>query len=214
MPPLRGACRFWLSSPRARAGGSTSRGAWPIHSDEESEVYAALTPGLRDYVEKNGFERVVLALSGGIDSALVALIAVDALGPSGSASSSCPPPLQRRDAGRCADDRREPRGRADRDLHRRGDGRLPARAGLQLRWRRARPGRGEPAGADSRQPGDGAVEQVRLARPHHGQQERDVCRLRDALRRHGRRLRRHQGRLQARWSTGSSAGGTSRKGAS
>jgi NAD+ synthase (glutamine-hydrolysing) len=47
---------------------------------EEAEVYAALTLGLRDYVEKNGFEHVVIALSGGIDSALVALVAVDALG--------------------------------------------------------------------------------------------------------------------------------------
>jgi NAD+ synthase (glutamine-hydrolysing) len=45
------------------------------------EVYAALVLGLRDYVRKNGFEHVGLALSGGIDSALVALIAVDALGP-------------------------------------------------------------------------------------------------------------------------------------
>jgi len=45
------------------------------------EVYGALVTGLRDYVAKNGFEHVVLALSGGIDSALVALIAVDALGP-------------------------------------------------------------------------------------------------------------------------------------
>jgi NAD+ synthase (glutamine-hydrolysing) len=45
------------------------------------EVYAALTLGLRDYVEKNGFRHVGLALSGGIDSALVALLAVDALGP-------------------------------------------------------------------------------------------------------------------------------------
>jgi NAD+ synthase (glutamine-hydrolysing) len=45
------------------------------------EVYAALVLGLRDYVHKNGFQRVALALSGGIDSALVALIAVDALGP-------------------------------------------------------------------------------------------------------------------------------------
>jgi NAD+ synthase (glutamine-hydrolysing) len=47
----------------------------------EAEVYEALKLGLRDYVEKNGFEHVVLALSGGIDSALVALIACDALGP-------------------------------------------------------------------------------------------------------------------------------------
>jgi NAD+ synthase (glutamine-hydrolysing) len=54
--------------------------AEPIEG-EEAEVYAALTLGLRDYVEKNDFERAVLALSGGIDSALVALIAVDALGP-------------------------------------------------------------------------------------------------------------------------------------
>jgi NAD+ synthase (glutamine-hydrolysing) len=46
----------------------------------EAEVYAALELGLRDYVEKNGFARVVLGLSGGIDSALVACLAVDALG--------------------------------------------------------------------------------------------------------------------------------------
>ena len=48
---------------------------------EEAEVYAALELGLRDYVEKNGFEHVVVALSGGIDSALVVMVAVDALGP-------------------------------------------------------------------------------------------------------------------------------------
>jgi NAD+ synthase (glutamine-hydrolysing) len=48
---------------------------------EPEEIYRALVLGLRDYVAKNGFERVVLGLSGGIDSALVALIAVDALGP-------------------------------------------------------------------------------------------------------------------------------------
>ncbi|HEY0390537.1 MAG TPA: NAD+ synthase [Solirubrobacterales bacterium] len=45
-----------------------------------AEVYAALTLGLRDYVHKNGFRHVGVALSGGIDSALVALLAVDALG--------------------------------------------------------------------------------------------------------------------------------------
>ncbi len=48
---------------------------------EEAAIYAALTLGLRDYVEKNGFAHVVLGLSGGIDSALVACIATDALGP-------------------------------------------------------------------------------------------------------------------------------------
>ncbi|MEA2346223.1 MAG: hypothetical protein QOG62_10 [Thermoleophilaceae bacterium] len=48
---------------------------------ETEEIYRALVLGLRDYVEKNGFRDVVFGLSGGIDSALVALIAVDALGP-------------------------------------------------------------------------------------------------------------------------------------
>jgi NAD+ synthase (glutamine-hydrolysing) len=46
----------------------------------EAEVYAALELGLRDYVQKNGFVQVVLGLSGGIDSALVACLAADALG--------------------------------------------------------------------------------------------------------------------------------------
>ena len=48
---------------------------------EIDEVYAALELGLRDYVEKNGFRHVGLALSGGIDSALVAMLAADAVGP-------------------------------------------------------------------------------------------------------------------------------------
>jgi NAD+ synthase (glutamine-hydrolysing) len=60
-------------------GARAARIAEPIAS-EEAEVYTALTVGLRDYVEKNGFEHVVLALSGGIDSALVSIVAVDALG--------------------------------------------------------------------------------------------------------------------------------------
>jgi NAD+ synthase (glutamine-hydrolysing) len=45
------------------------------------EVYEALVLGTRDYVLKNGFNEVVIGLSGGIDSSLVAAIAVDALGP-------------------------------------------------------------------------------------------------------------------------------------
>jgi NAD+ synthase (glutamine-hydrolysing) len=47
----------------------------------EEEVYAALVTGTRDYVVKNGFTDVVIGLSGGVDSALVATVAVDALGP-------------------------------------------------------------------------------------------------------------------------------------
>ncbi len=48
--------------------------------EEEAEVYGALVLGVHDYVRKNGFEEVLIAISGGIDSALTATIAVDALG--------------------------------------------------------------------------------------------------------------------------------------
>ncbi|ULA64416.1 MAG: Glutamine-dependent NAD(+) synthetase [Nitrospira sp.] len=48
--------------------------------EELDEVYAALVLGVRDYVWKNGFKKVVIGLSGGIDSAITAAIAVDALG--------------------------------------------------------------------------------------------------------------------------------------
>ncbi|HEX6939580.1 MAG TPA: NAD+ synthase [Longimicrobiales bacterium] len=54
--------------------------AEPIAHDDVEEVYDALVLGTRDYVRKNGFERVVLGLSGGLDSSLVAVIAADALG--------------------------------------------------------------------------------------------------------------------------------------
>jgi len=46
----------------------------------EAEVYAALVTGTRDYVRKTGFQKVIIALSGGIDSSLVAAVAVDAVG--------------------------------------------------------------------------------------------------------------------------------------
>lgn len=50
------------------------------YQEELHEIYEALVLGTRDYVQKNGFHRVLIGLSGGIDSALVATIAVDALG--------------------------------------------------------------------------------------------------------------------------------------
>ena len=63
---------------RSPAGDLESDLAAPL--DESAEIWAALVVGLRDYVEKNGFKSVALGLSGGIDSAVVAAIAVDALG--------------------------------------------------------------------------------------------------------------------------------------
>ncbi|MBD3778860.1 MAG: NAD+ synthase [Micrococcales bacterium] len=61
-------------------GTAPSRGevAPPLHPDEE--IYRALETGLAGYVRKNGFRSVVLGMSGGIDSALVAAVAADALG--------------------------------------------------------------------------------------------------------------------------------------
>jgi len=64
----------------------------PLREPLEDEIYAALTLGLRDYVVKNGFSHVVLGVSGGIDSALVACIAVDALGPDAVSAVVMPSP--------------------------------------------------------------------------------------------------------------------------
>jgi NAD+ synthase (glutamine-hydrolysing) len=62
--------------PARPPGGPLAEPLAPV----EAEIYAALMLGLRDYVQKNGFQHVVLGLSGGIDSALVACLAADALG--------------------------------------------------------------------------------------------------------------------------------------
>ena len=81
-----------LASLEVAGGGKTVGGAIADLLEPEEEVYAALRTGLRDYVEKNGFEHVVLGLSGGIDSALVALVAADALGPERVTCVSMPSP--------------------------------------------------------------------------------------------------------------------------
>ena len=65
------------------------RAAWP---EGPAEVYAALRLGLGDYVRKNGFRDVVLGLSGGIDSALVAVLATDAVGMQGVRALAMPSP--------------------------------------------------------------------------------------------------------------------------
>jgi NAD+ synthase (glutamine-hydrolysing) len=70
----------------------------------DAEIYAALVCGTRDYVRKNGFRRVVIGLSGGVDSALTAAVAVDALGPEGVVGVSMPSPFS--SAGTRADARR------------------------------------------------------------------------------------------------------------
>ena len=63
------------------AGEEATPGDLVSHLESTEEVYRALTTGLADYCRKNGFESVVIGLSGGIDSAVTAAIAADALGP-------------------------------------------------------------------------------------------------------------------------------------
>jgi NAD+ synthase (glutamine-hydrolysing) len=73
--------------PEGTVGGPVAELLDPV-----AEVYEALVLGLRDYVEKNGFRHVVMGISGGIDSALVATIAVDALGPERVSATVMPSP--------------------------------------------------------------------------------------------------------------------------
>ncbi|HKQ87460.1 MAG TPA: NAD+ synthase [Candidatus Acidoferrales bacterium] len=73
----------------------TSTGKGDVHGNMENEIdaiYHALVLGTRDYVRKCGFRKVVVGLSGGIDSALVATIASDALGPENVVGVSMPGP--------------------------------------------------------------------------------------------------------------------------
>jgi NAD+ synthase (glutamine-hydrolysing) len=100
-PPVRTLASLRVPSQAEPVGGDTAALLEP-----EGEIYAALRTGLRDYVDKNEFEHVVLALSGGIDSALTALVAVDALGPERVTCVSMPSPYSsegtRADAGNIA----------------------------------------------------------------------------------------------------------------
>src|SRR5215470_2753290 len=68
------------SGPPAEPAGPDPGPVWPRLAPL-AEVYAALVTGVRDYVRKNRFRSVILGLSGGIDSALTATIAADAIGP-------------------------------------------------------------------------------------------------------------------------------------
>ena len=70
-----------MTSWEKKASGWTcAPGTKAVLPEGDAAAYHACVLGLRDYVDKNGFKSVVLGLSGGIDSALVAALAVDALG--------------------------------------------------------------------------------------------------------------------------------------
>jgi NAD+ synthase (glutamine-hydrolysing) len=78
-PPSGSIAQLTRSSEANHAIDLTGGPVWPRLSDT-AEVYAALVLGTRDYVRKNGFRTGIIALSGGIDSALTATIAADAIG--------------------------------------------------------------------------------------------------------------------------------------
>ncbi len=81
-----------IDRPRVRLrdpSGSVYSVVTPVLPDAE-EIYRALVLGVRDYVIKNGFTKVTLGLSGGIDSAVTAVIAADALGPGNVLAVSMP----------------------------------------------------------------------------------------------------------------------------
>ncbi len=180
--------------PHSAAHESTPRPPCTPIASREQEVYEALALGLHDYVEKNGFGSVVLGLSGGIDSALVACLAADALGAERVNVAIMPSPYS---------------SSATQE-----DARMLARAlGLSaheltiepvmdaytqtlqadFEGLEAGPDRGEPASPHPRQPADGALQQVWLARADDRQQVGDVRRLYDAVRRPRGRLCGHQG---------------------
>ena len=79
LQPLKGPKRRKALPPRT-----------PVNPSRPEEVYRALVLGTGDYVRKNGFKRVVLGLSGGIDSSLTAAVAVDALGKESVAGVAMP----------------------------------------------------------------------------------------------------------------------------
>ncbi|MEV5544979.1 NAD+ synthase [Streptomyces sp. NPDC052309] len=72
--------RVVLSEEPAPVREPQLTGGYAERLDDEEEVYSALVVGLRAYVRKNGFRSVLIGLSGGIDSSLVAAIACDAVG--------------------------------------------------------------------------------------------------------------------------------------
>ena len=81
------------SKSRSRLMGSSARSLTPLE-----EVYGALVLGVRDYVKKNGFKKVLIGLSGGIDSTLTAVIACDAVGASNVVGVLMPSPYTSRES--------------------------------------------------------------------------------------------------------------------
>ena len=166
----------------------------PRRYDPVGEIYAALVMGTRDYVRKSGFSKVLVALSGGIDSSLVVAIAVDALGADNVVAVAMPSRFSSEGSVLDANELADNLGIELKTMPIEGpfsaymDTLAPHFEGTE--WGVAR---GERPVPHPRQPDHGAVKQAGMDGPGHGEQERDGHRVRHDLRRHGRRVRRHQG---------------------
>ena len=171
---------------RDRAAGDGARGD-----------YRAMVPGLARLRRQEPFPGVVLGLSGGIDSALSAAVAVDALGPERVHAVMMPSRYTSRDSLDDAEAVAAALGiRLDRVPIEPAVEASPHMLAADVRRPPARHHRGEHPVAHPRRDADGALEQARAHGADHRQQVRDVGRLRHALRRHVRRLLGAEGRLQ------------------
>jgi len=79
--PAFDAVTHHIDLERGPEGWRIIEGEKAVHADPYAQDYRVMVQGLRDYMRKTGFKKVLLGMSGGIDSAIVATIAADALGP-------------------------------------------------------------------------------------------------------------------------------------
>ena len=138
-------------------------------ADPLAETWQALVTATRDYTVKNGFSEAVIAMSGGVDSSIVAALAADALGPENVHGVSMPSRYS-------SDGSRDDAGKARRELwYRLQDNRdrgssfcVPFDVVRVVRGHRTRHHRGEPAEQNPGRDADGAQQQVRVDGSDHG----------------------------------------------
>ena len=162
-------------------------------ADREREIYDALVMALRDYMRKTGFSQAVVAVSGGIDSALVLAIAADALGAERVSAFNMPSQFNTGDDARYRHGAGEESRRALRHHPNPGHCRRVTRGLFVARAPdRARVHARESAGAHQGHPDDGRIERYGGTADFMRQRDRDRARLRDALWRHVRRHLAHR----------------------
>ena len=166
-------------------------------ADECEAAYQALVLGTRDYIRKCGFSKVLIGLSGGIDSALTAVIAVDAVGKENVTGVGMPGPYSSESSVTDARDMAEKLGIRFEIVSITGAyERFEQELAPLFQGTAARRHRREPAIATARRHADGSLQQDRSDGAHHRQQERTRRGLLHSLRRYVRRLGGDQRRPQ------------------